>query len=77
MSPEISLLGELWDTVKPHISQKEQVEVAEAFLRLFDEHVGLDDIDAYKHEFDPSLKAAIVSYYEDYDSDDDDDEYGW
>jgi hypothetical protein len=73
MSLETSLLGDVWDTVKPYIPKKEQLEVAESLLRLFDDAVGLDDIDNYKNEFDATLKAAVVAHMGD--SDDDDEDY--
>jgi hypothetical protein len=74
MSPEIALLEEVWDTVKPYISKKEQVEIAEKILELFDENLGLDDIGVYKNDFDSAMKAALVSYFdedEDYDEQED------
>lgn len=78
MSPEIALLEEIWDTVKPYISKKEQVEIAEKILGLFDENLGLDDIGIYKNDFDSAMKAAIVSYFDNEDDDDDDDDgYSW
>ena len=73
MSPEIALLEEVWDTVKPYISKKEQVEIAEKILVLFDENLGLDDIGIYKNDFDSAMKAALVSYFDDEDDYDDDD----
>jgi len=76
MSLETSLLGDVWDTVKPYIPKKEQMEVAESLLRLFDDAVGLDDLETFKHEFDATLKAAMVAHLGDQDDDDDDDEYG-
>lgn len=78
MSPEVALLDELWDAVKSHIQKKDRPEVAETILRMFDEHLKIDDIDVYKNEFDTSMKAAIVSYF-DYleDSDDEDDDYDY
>ncbi len=77
MSLETSLLGDLWDTVKPYIPKKEQLEVAESLLRLFDDAVGLDDIDNYKNEFDATLKAAVVAHMGDSDDDDDEDYDSW
>lgn len=76
MSLESSLLGEVWDTVKPYVPKKEQVEVAENLLRLFDDAVGLDELEVYKHEFDSTLKAAVVAYQGE-DEQDDDDDHGW
>lgn len=71
MSPEVALLAEVWQVVKSHINTKEQLDVAEDILKAFDEHVGLDDIDLYKNEFDRAIKAAIVSYYGEPEDDDD------
>ena len=65
MSPEIALLEEVWDTVKPYISKKDQVEIAEKILELFDENLVLADIGVYKNDFDSAMKAALVSYFDD------------
>lgn len=72
MSPEVSLLNEVWEIVRDHINKKDRVEVAEAILRTFDEHVDVDDIEVYKNEFDGVMKTAIVSVYDEVDDDDDD-----
>lgn len=79
MSLESSLLGEVWDTVKPYVPKKEHMEVAESLLRLFDDAVGLDDLSSFQDEFDPTLKAAVVAHLKDLDDPDDDDhdDYGW
>ena len=72
MSLETALLGDVWDAVKPYVPKKEQMEVAESLLSLFDDAVGLDDLVNYRDEFDPTLKAAVVAYLKDLDDDDDD-----
>jgi len=79
MSPEVALLDEVWDIVKPHISKKDRIEIAEAILRTFEDHISLDDIEDHIQSFDSAMKAAIKSHF-DYllDKDDDDDDYnGW
>lgn len=76
MSPEVSLLNEVWEIVRNQINKKERVEIAESILRTFDEHVDIEDIDVYKNEFDGVMKTAIVSVYSEEDDDDEDDDWG-
>jgi CRISPR/Cas system CSM-associated protein Csm2 small subunit len=73
MSPELSLLSEVWTMVRPHVGRKEQLEVAEGLVRAFDEALGgIDDADSYLDEFDSVLRAAFVSHYGIDDLDEDD-----
>lgn len=83
MSPEIALLHDVWDTVKPFVNKKEKLQVAENIVRAFDDNVDLADIDEFVNEFDSVMKAAIISHFDiatvknlDDDDDDDDDIYG-
>lgn len=76
MSPEVSLLNEVWEIVRGHVNKKDRLEVADAILQRFEDHVDIDDIEVYKNEFDSAMKAAIVSLYDDVE-DDDDDDYEW
>ena len=76
MSPEVSLLNEVWEIVREQINKKERVAIAEAILRTFEEHVDIEDIDVYKNEFDGVMKTAIISVYEDEDEDEEDDDWG-
>lgn len=71
MSPEVSLLSEVWQMVKNHIHTKERLDVAEDMLRIFDEHVDLSDLEVYKNEFDRNMKAAILAHYGEDDPEDD------
>jgi hypothetical protein len=64
MSPEISLLIEVWDKIKSHIPKKDKLFIAEDIVRLFDEHVELIDAEHELNELDGSLKAAIISHYD-------------
>ena len=75
MSPEVSLLHEVWQIVKNHIHIKDRVETAEALLEAFEDHLDLEELDLYKNEFDKWIKAAILSRNE-YD-DEDEDESEW
>lgn len=80
MSPEVALLDEVWDIVKVHITRKDRVEVAEALLRTFEDHVSIDDIEDHVQSFDSAMKAAIKSHFDyllDKDNDDDDDYNSW
>jgi hypothetical protein len=78
MSPEVALLDEMWDALKPHIQKKDRLEIAEMIVRMFDEHLNIEDIEVYKNEFDSVMKAAIVSHF-DYleDAEEDEDEYDY
>jgi len=64
MSPEVALLSETWQLFKNHVHIKERIEMAEALLELFEEHIDISDLDAWKNEFDKSMKVAIRSRYE-------------
>jgi len=77
MSPEVALLHDVWDTVKSHVSKNASVELAEALLRCFDDNVDIDDIVDDANEFDKVMKAAIVSYFEEFDDEDSDLEDEW
>ena len=39
MSPEVALLLDTWDTIKPFIPPKERLHVAEEVVRTFDDNV--------------------------------------
>lgn len=77
MSPEIELLYEVWDKVKAYVPKKDKIHIAEELVRVFDNTVGLDEIESELNSFDSVLKAALVSHldlgYED--EEDDEDEY--
>jgi hypothetical protein len=77
MSPEVSLLGEVWDSVKSHIPRKERLGVAETVVRLFDDHVDISDVDDHINEYDSVLKTAVVSHFDLLLEDDDEDEEDW
>lgn len=73
MSPEVALLSETWQLFKNSVHISERVEMADALLDLFDEHLDLVDLETWKHEFDKSMKVAIRARYEDELDDEDDD----
>lgn len=73
MSPEVALLAETWQLFKTHIHVKERVEMAEALLELFEEHIDISDLDTWKNEFDRSMKVAIRSHYGDIEDEESDD----
>ena len=76
MSPEVALLSEVWDMMKDHVPQKERLLEAEKLLRLFEDHVDISEIESYTSDFDKSMKAAILSHFDDgFDDEDDDDDY--
>jgi|TARA_R110000803_G_C11988203_1_gene321605 hypothetical protein len=71
MSPEVALLHEVWDSVRSYIAAKERLHEAERLLRIFEEHIDMSDLKDNAHEFDKSMKAAIVNFYDEgYDEDD-------
>lgn len=77
MSPEAALLQETWQLVKNHVHIKERGEVAEAMLELFEDNIGLGDLEIYANEFDRIMKASIIAHFgEDELDDDEDDDYG-
>jgi hypothetical protein len=72
MSPEVSLLNEVWEITRRHVNKKDRLEVADAILQTFEDHVDISEIELYKNEFDSSMKAAIVSLYDCLEDDEDD-----
>lgn len=64
MSPEVALLLETWDIVKGQIAKKEQLHIAEALVRSFEDHIGIDDVEDHLNEFDRVMKAALVSHFD-------------
>lgn len=70
MSPEVSLLLELWENFKTYIPTKERGVFADEMLSLFEDHVDIDDIEVYKNEFDKHMKAAIIAHFQEEDGDD-------
>lgn len=80
MSPEVSLLQEVWQIVKNHIHIKERVETAEALLEAFEDHLDMEELELYANEFDKWVKAAYMRRVdgEEYDDDEyDEDEPDW
>ena len=77
MSPEVALLSESWEIVKPHIPSRDRLHVAESLLRIFDETLDISEIHSYKNEFDKVMKTAIVTYYDDEMEDDDVEDDEW
>jgi hypothetical protein len=73
MNPEIELLNEVWDIVREHVAKKDRVLVAEEILRSFDAHMDMSEIDLYKNDFDTSMKAALLAFTGDEESELDDD----
>lgn len=72
MSPEIALLNETWEIVRSNLPPKERVAIADALVRAFDEHVGMDEISEYINEFDSAMKAALLDYYGEIEDEDED-----
>lgn len=75
MSPEVELLYEVWDKVKAYVPKKDKLHVAEEMVRVFENTVGLDEIEPELNSFDSVMKAAIVSHLDlGYDNEDENDE---
>lgn len=64
MSPEVVLLGEVWDSVKSFIPRKERLQAAETLVRLFDDNVDISDVESFINEYDSVLKTAVVSHFD-------------
>lgn len=73
MSPEVALLHDLWDSIKSQITSKERLAVAEEMVRCFDEYVDITDYGVDINEFDKTMKAALLSHFDD--GEEEDDEY--
>jgi hypothetical protein len=75
MSPEVSLMLELWERFKGYVPAKERPAFAEEVLTLFEDHVDVSDVEVYKNEFDTHMKAAIVSHFDEEIEEDDDEDW--
>ena len=64
MSLEVSLLYDVWDSVKASIPQKERLHIAESIVRSFDDNVDISDAENNLHDFDKVMQAAIVSHFD-------------
>ena len=75
MNPEVELLYEAWDKVKAYIPKKDKLHVAEELVRVFENTVGLDEVEEELNSFDSVMKAAIVSHLDIGFEEEDDDDY--
>jgi hypothetical protein len=76
MNPDIELLYNIWDSVKPYVAVKERLHVAEEIVRVFDDQLDISEVEDNLNQFDSVMKAALISHYE-FGLDDDDDEEDW
>ena len=76
MNPDIELLYNIWDSVKPYVAVKERLHVAEEIVRVFDDQLDISEVEDNLNQFDSVMKAALISNYE-FGLDDDDDEEDW
>ena len=76
MKPDIELLYNIWDSVKPYVAVKERLHVAEEIVRVFDDQLDISEVEDNLNQFDSVMKAALISHYE-FGLDDDDDEEDW
>jgi len=76
MNPEVELLYEAWDKVKAYIPKKDKLHVAEELVRVFENTVGLDEVEEELNSFDSVMKAAIVSHLDiGFEEEEDDNDY--
>ena len=73
MNPDIELLYNIWDSVKPYVAVKERLHVAEEIVRTFDDMLDIAEVEDSLNQFDSVMKAAIKSHYG-YEDDDEDSE---
>ena len=64
MSPEVSLLYDVWDSIKTYIPKKERLHVAEELVRTFEDNVDISEVEEHVNTFDSVLKAAVISHFE-------------
>ena len=64
MTPEIELLYNIWDKVKPYVSVKERLHVAEEIVRTFDDQLDISEVEDSLNQFDSVMKAALISHFE-------------
>jgi hypothetical protein len=77
MTPELTLLLEVWETVKPHVAAKERLHLAESLVRSIDDNLHFDeDADVMKEIGDRALRTALLTYF-DVDDEDDEDLDSW
>ena len=76
MNPDIELLYNIWDSVKPYVAVKERLHVAEEIVRVFDDQLDISEVEDNLNQFDSVMKAALISHYE-FGLDNDDDEEDW
>ena len=68
------LMIEVWDNIKPMISTKERMYVADRLVEVFDEYGMLDGIE-HSVGTDNVISTAIASYYGIHEDEDEDHEY--
>ena len=64
MNPDIELLYNIWDSVKPYVAVKERLHVAEEIVRTFDDMLDIAEVEENLNQFDSVMKAALISYFE-------------
>jgi len=73
MNPETELLYNVWDSIKPYISVKERLHVAEEIVRTFDDMLDISEVEDALNQFDSVMKTALISHFE-FGLEDDDEE---
>jgi hypothetical protein len=64
MNPDIELLYNIWDKVKPYVAIKERLHVAEEIIRTFDDMLDIAEIEDSLNQFDSVMKAALISHFD-------------
>jgi len=72
-SNNIDLIIELWSRLRPHVTAKERLEVADIIVSVFDDFGLVDGLEE-EVELDKELKAAVKSHFGTV-AEDEDDEY--
>lgn len=61
MQHDAELILDLWSRIKPHIAQKERIDVADHIVAVFDEHGMSEGIEDVADSIDVTLGAAVKS----------------
>lgn len=75
MQNDADLIVDLWSRIKPYITQKERLDVADQIVTVFDEHGLIDGIEGLVDSLDRPLAAAIKSRYSFDSIEEEEDEY--
>jgi hypothetical protein len=78
ISNDSEMLIDLWSRIKPHVSTKERLEVADLIVAVFDDYGmadGLKDEEGLDKELTAAVKSRFDFEEDEWKEDSDDDEY--